>query len=173
MDFWELVRTRRSVRKYDTTKLVTDDQIRKIIEAGIWAPSSKNSQCWRFFVIKNVDARSNLISKATRQPFVNAAPVLIVVAMDLEAISKTSGRRGQNFYALQDAGAAIQNMLLAATDLGLASCWVGSFNDEMFSEMMNFPKEMLPVAILPVGYPAEDPKAPPRVSIDEITSWIE
>ena len=103
MDFFELVKKRRSIRKFDQNKPVTDEQINKILEAGIWAPSAGNTQCWRFFVVRNSKIKDELAIRAGHQPFINDAPVVIVVCADLDHVGRSYGARGRDTYALQDA----------------------------------------------------------------------
>lgn len=172
MDFWELIKKRRSVRKFDSSKPVTDEQINKILEAAIWAPSSGNTQCWRLFVVRDPEIKDQLAVRAGHQPFINDAPVAIVVCADLNHIGRSYGNRGRETFALQDTAAAIQNMLLAITDLGLATCWVGAFDEDRAAKILKLEEGMRPLVILPVAYPLDNPNPPRRRSVDEVTTRI-
>jgi len=86
------------------------------------------------------------------QKFIAEAPVAIVISSDLDKITSVYGQRGRELYSIQDTAAAAQNMLLAITDLGLASCWVGAFDEEQVSGVLNLPSNIRPLVILPVGY---------------------
>lgn len=173
MDIFELIKKRRSVRKYDSAKPVSDEQINKILEAAVWAPSSGNTQCWRFFVVRNPKVKEDLAIKAGHQPFITDAPVLIVVAADLNHIGRAYGSRGRDTYALQDTAAAIQNIFLAATSLGLASCWVGAFDEAKAVQILKLPDGIRPVAMLPMGYPAANPSSPPRKPLSEVVTRVD
>lgn len=172
MDFWELIKKRRSIRKFDPGKPVTDEQINKILEAAIWAPSAGNTQCWRFFVVRDTEVKDQLAVRAGHQPFINDAPVAIVVCADLNHIGKSYGGRGRDTFALQDTAAAIQNMLLAITDLGLSSCWVGAFDEGRAANILKLENGIRPLVILPVAYPLDNPNPPRRKSVDEVTTRI-
>jgi nitroreductase len=171
MDIFELIKTRRSIRSFDSSKPVNDETIKKILEAGIWAPSAGNTQCWRFFVIRNEKIKGRLAVEAGHQPFIAEAPVVIVVTADLDYIEKSYGGRGRYTYALQDTAAAIQNILLAVTALGLGCCWVGAFLEEKAAKILELPQNLRPLAMLPIGHPAEKPAAPPRRKVEEVTVY--
>jgi len=171
MELQEAIRKRRSIRSFSSEVDVTDEDIRKIIEAGIWAPSSGNTQCWQFLVTRNDKIKAGLAKAAFGQDFIKEAPVVIVVSADLRC-SKKYGKRGVETYALQDTAAAIQNMLLTITELGLGSCWVGAFDEVGVREVLNLSEDIRPLAILPIGQPKESPKAPKRREFAEVTRWI-
>jgi len=171
MDIFELIKARRSIRKFDPDKPVDDKTVKKILEAGIWAPSSGNTQCWRFHVVRDENLKKRLAVDAGHQPFINDAPVVIVVCADLDHLERSYGERGRYTYALQDTAAAIQNMMLAITALGLGCCWVGAFKEEEAAKILGLPKSLRPVAMLPIGVPAEKPKTPPRREISEVTTY--
>lgn len=171
MDFFEVIRKRRSVRSFNSSKPVDEENIKKILESAIMAPSAGNTQCWRFFVIKDGNLKKQLAVEAGHQPFIAQAPVVIVVTADLDHIERGYGERGRYTYALQDTAAAIENMLLTVTALGLGCCWVGAFLEEEATRILGLPPNLRPVAILPIGFSAEEPQAPPRKSIDKVTVY--
>ena len=170
MELSEAIRKRRSVRKFLADKDVTDDQIKQILEAAILAPSSHNSQAWRFIVVRDKGLRTRLANKASHGWFIEQVPAAIVVCADLNELAKI-GERSVDTFSLQDTAAAIENMLLTMTDLGLASCWVGAFNEQITKEILDLKEGIRPVAILPVGYPAKEPKMPERKPLNDVTEW--
>lgn len=172
MDIWQLIKTRRSVRKYDPSKPVSDEQINKILEAAIWAPSAGNSQCWKFFVVRNAKVKDDLAVRAGHQPFINDAPAVIVVCADLDRVGRSFGSRGRDTYSLQDTAAAIQNMLLAITELGLSTCWIGAFDEAKAAEILKLEKNVRPVAMLPIAYSAEKPNPPKRKAVEEVVTRV-
>jgi len=171
MDIFELIKHRRSIRKFDPTKAVDEKTVTKILEAAIWAPSAGNTQCWRFQVVRDPDLKKRLAVEAGHQPFINDAPVVIVVCADLDHVERSYGERGRFTYALQDTAAAIENMWLAVTALGLGCCWIGAFSEDEAARILGLPKNLRPVAMLPIGVPAEKPKPPPRRAIAEVTRY--
>ena len=150
MDTLEAIHTRRSVRRY-TTQNVPEDSIRKILAAAMSAPSAGNAQPWHFIVIteKQILAAASRISPYA--PMVKDAPVAILVCGDLR-LEKFEG------FWVEDCSAATQNMLLAAHALGLGGVWTGiypvqEYVDE-FKKLFQLPENILPLALVPIGYPA-------------------
>lgn len=172
MDIFEAIETRRSVRQFKSDRDITDEEIEKILHAAVMAPSAGNLQCWHFVVVRDQFLRSQLAKEAGRQLFIEQAPVIVVVCADLEKSQHTYGDRGHSTYALQNTAAATENMLLAARALDLGACWVGSFDEAKASEILVLPKGMRPVAMIPIGVPAEPTKRiPPRRNIDEVVEY--
>ena len=168
MNVFEAIKTRRSVRAF-TDKPVADEEVEKLIEAARWAPSAGNLQPWEFVIVRDPQVKRGLCEAALNQAFVEEAPVVIVVCANPTRSSKGYGSRGINLYCLQDTAAATQNILLAAHAIGLATCWVGAFKEEEARKTLNAPEELRPIAILPVGHPAEKPMARPRRHLNDIT----
>ncbi|MBE8538809.1 nitroreductase family protein [Geoglobus acetivorans] len=167
MECLEAIFSRRSVRKF-LKKDVDDETVRKLLEAGNAAPSAGNLQARDFVVVRDDETKLKLAVASLRQMFIAQAPVVIVVVANYPRSMKVYGERGK-IYAEQDAAAAVQNILLAAHCMGLASVWVGAYDDEVVSEILGIPSYARPAAILPVGYPAEAPEARRRFNIDELT----
>lgn len=166
MDVFEAIKERRSVRAY-AKKEVSEKDVEKLIHAARWAPSAGNIQPWEFIIVTDAKMRQRLGETALQQTFIKEAPVIIVVCANEVRSSRDYGSRGAKLYCLQDTAAATQNMLLAAHALKLGACWIGAFNEEKVRRIMNIPDSVRPVAIVPVGHPAEKPRAPPRRSIRE------
>ncbi|MCC5994270.1 MAG: nitroreductase family protein, partial [Candidatus Aenigmarchaeota archaeon] len=112
----------------------------------------------RFIVVRDKKTKELLYNAALKQEHVKEAPVLIVVCSDLEVLSLRYGKRGEVVYSLEDCAAAIENILLAATALGLGTCWVGAFDEEDVKNILRLPDFLRPIAIITVGYPAEEPE---------------
>jgi len=107
-----------------------------------------------------------------RQRWATAAPVVIVVSVDPRPCAARYGDRGEYLYAVQDTAAAAENILLAAIDRGLASCWIGAFDENATREALGLQTPITPVAILPIGYSAESAGRPARRPLSEVTSWL-
>jgi nitroreductase len=168
LDVSEAIKTRRSIRAF-TDQQVADKEVEKLIEAARWAPSAGNIQPWEFIIVRDPKIKHGLCEAALNQVFIEEAAVVIVVCADPVRSSKGYGSRGTNLYCLQDTAAATQNILLTAQALGLASCWVGAFNEEEAKKVLRVPDELRPIAIIPVGYSAEKPQTRRRRSLEEIT----
>lgn len=127
-----------------------------VLEAARWAPSAGNLQPWRFIVVRDRATRDSLAAAAYRQTFLAAdAPVIIVVCAVPAESARVYGERGASLYCIQDTAAAIQNVLLAATDAGWGSCWVGAFEERAVASVLSLESGTRPVALIPLGHPAE------------------
>jgi len=170
LDVLDAIKKRRSVRAYADEK-VSEEDVERLIDAARWAPSAGNIQPWEFVVVKDVETKRKLSDAALNQTFIKKAPVVIVVCADLNRSSRGYGSRGERLYSIQDTAAATENILLAAQELGLATCWVGAFRDKEVAKAVKAPKNMKPVAIVPVGHPAERPAVPQKRSVNEIVHY--
>ncbi len=172
MDLFEVLSQRRSVRQFRRDVAVDDATLRRILEAGTQAPSAGNEQCWRFIAVRDEALKRRLATEAGHQVFIEQAPVAVVVCADLEITEKKYGERGRTTYALQDTAAAIENMLLAASALKLGSCWVGAFDEGKAAQILELPASLRPVAILPIGAPAEPAtRVPLRRRVEEVAEF--
>jgi nitroreductase len=171
MEFAEVVAKRRSVRHFNTRLEVTDDDVRALLEAATTAPTAGNIQPWRFVVVRSEEARARLAA-SMGQKWATAAPVVIVVCVDPRPCIARYGERGERLYSIQDTSAAVQTILLAAVDRGLASCWIGAFDDDAVREAVGVSRPITPVAVLPIGYSAEAAGKPSRRPLEEVTTWL-
>lgn len=154
-----------------TREEVTKEEVEKLIDAARWAPSAGNIQPWEFIVVRKPEIKRRLSVAALRQTFIEEAPVVIVVCANQIRSGRGYGARGVNLYCLQDTAAATQNIHLAATALGLATCWVGAFKEKEAKKTLNLPEGVRPVAIIPVGHPAKKPMPRSRRHINEIIHY--
>jgi nitroreductase len=169
VDLDALLRTRRSVRRFRQDD-VSSETIEGILELANWAPSAGNFQSRDFVVVRDAAMRRALARAALDQEFLAEAPVVVVVAANFERVARY-GRRGRDLYAIQDAAAATQNLLLAAHLRGLATCWVGAFDEEAVRHLLDLPPRARPVALVALGTPAEWPEAPDRLKTAEYVHW--
>jgi len=170
LDLFEAIKSRRSVRAF-TRQEVSKEEVEKLIDAARWAPSAGNIQPWEFIVVRKPEIKRKLSVAALRQTFIEKAPVVIVVCANQIRSGRGYGARGVNLYCLQDTAAATQNIHLAATALGLATCWVGAFKEEEAKKTLNLPEGVRPVAIIPVGHPARKSMARSRRPLSEIIHY--
>jgi nitroreductase len=181
MDTLEAIRTRRSVRKL-SDKAVEPEKLQSILEAVQSAPSWSNMQCWRLVVVKSPETKAKISDLsyvetffATRgyktnpaQKAIADAPVVIVAC----AVPEQSGEmEGQQYY-MTDIGIASENLMLAAHAVGLATVFVGVFNEEKLGDLLAIPPGVRIVGLFPLGYPLTEPKAgPPRKPLEEIVFY--
>ena len=162
MDILRVIKNRRSIRRFQK-KEIPEDIMDKLIEALIWAPSAGNLQSRKFYFVSSPEIKEKLAGAAFDQRFIIQAP-LVVVGCTNDEIEWKYGERGKRLYTVCDVALAIQNIMLLAHELGLGSCPIGGFDEAKVLEILNIPKSFHPILIVPIGYPAEKPSAPPRIS---------
>jgi len=172
MEVFEAIKKRRSVRRFDPKREVSGEQVEKLLEAARWAPSAGNLQSWFFVVVRDKTVKERLAEAALGQSFIAEAPVVIVVCADLERSASKYMSRGRELYAIQDTTLAAENLWLAAVGMGLAASWTGAFDEEEVLQILDLEESLRPVAIMPLGYPAESPSPPPRRPVKEISKTI-
>jgi len=174
MDFWQVLHSRHAVRDFALGRDVPAPLVADLLRAAIEAPSAGNLQSWHFYVVRRPAVRAALAEAALGQSFVAEAPVVIVVCADPERSATRYRERGRRLYAYLDAAAATENLLLAATALGLGTCWVSAFDEEAARQAIGAPQWLVPVAIVPVGYPAVPrPRETERRPLEEVTTYVE
>ncbi|WP_457550493.1 nitroreductase family protein [Archaeoglobus sp.] len=165
----EAIFTRVSIRRFKPDP-IPEDVIKVILEAGNAAPSAGNLQARDFIVVREENTKLKLAKAALKQMFIAEAPIVIVVCANYPRSMRVYGERGR-LYAEQDATAAVENILLAVHMLGLGAVWVGAFDEVEVMNLLGIPDYARPIAIIPVGYPAEEPKRRERYPIDYLTHW--
>ncbi|MGB2581626.1 MAG: nitroreductase family protein [Thermoplasmata archaeon] len=153
MDIKECIEGRTSVRVFKPDP-VTDEVVDEGLRMANLAPSAGNLQARDFIIVRNHGVKKRLMDAAYGQDFVETVPVVVVFCANLERVSHY-GDRGRTLYCLQDVAAAIQNMTLYLHGKGLGSVWVGAFDEKKAAEILGVPAHIRPVAMLPIGYPAE------------------
>ncbi|MFA5947402.1 MAG: nitroreductase family protein [Candidatus Gracilibacteria bacterium] len=153
METLEAIKKRRSIRKFKN-KEIPEDIIKKILMAGMQAPSAGGAKTWHFIVVKDQNLKDQIPEFSPFAEMIKKAPLGILVCSDLN-LEKYKG------FWQQDCAAAIQNMLLSATDLGLGAVWTGVYpmegRPEGYKKLLNIPKNVMPVGFVVIGYPAEEP----------------
>jgi nitroreductase len=153
MELEKVILTRRSVRRFKNTD-IDDNKIEWLLELANAAPSAGNLQARDFIIVRKPKTKIDLSNAALGQGFVAEAPVVIVVCGNKSRSGIHYGSRGQSLYYIQDADAAIENLLLAVHDAGYGTCWVGAFDEKDVSKILNLPDDIRPLAIIPIGIPA-------------------
>ena len=194
--FHQIIKTRRSVRRFQTRR-VSRQIIHKLIASACWAPSAHNAQPWRFVIFERKDLKSKLASEMgkafgkdlERDHFlpevihsriqksivrIVEAPLLILVCLSKEGGRVFPDRRRnrlEEHMAHQSTGAAIQNILLAARNMGLGGCWISAplFCPQTVRRVLRIRKDWNPAALVLVGYPKEKPKTPSRHPVKKVT----
>jgi len=170
----DAIRARRSVRAYKPDP-VPEDVLMDVLDAARWAPTSGNAQPWTFVRVREPQARSALIATtyggyartAPEQAWLHSAPELILVCVEPLRTMARYGSEGRA-YARLDVAAAVQTMLIAATAHGLGSAWVGGFDADEAHEALQLAPDAEPLAIVALGWPAEEVAEPYRLPLTDV-----
>ncbi|MBN2552765.1 MAG: nitroreductase family protein [Spirochaetales bacterium] len=169
MDFEQLIRKRYSVRSYRADP-VPEEVLAKVLEAARLAPTAANRQAFRILVIHTSGRENELKRIYGRDWFVQGPLVIGVCALSDGCWVRADGKS----YADVDAAIVMDHLILAATDQGLGSCWIGAFDARAAREILKLPESAYPIAFTPLGYPADRPGAKRRRPIKDLVrfeSW--
>lgn len=180
MEFQKVIESRRSVRKYDANKKVSEAMIREMIEAAIQAPTWKNSQTARYYCVMSEEAmekfRSECLPEFNAKNCKDASAIIVTTykmyKSGFEADHETPTNELGNGWGIYDLGLHNENLVLKATDLGLATLIMGIRDADKIRTMLSIPEEEQVVAVISVGYPADEPKQPKRKTIDDIARFF-
>ncbi|MBI2530408.1 MAG: nitroreductase family protein [Candidatus Diapherotrites archaeon] len=165
MDFFRVLSERHSVRAY-RDKPIAEQTLGKLLLAINSAPSAGNRQAYEIVVVKGAEKKKK-IADVAHQQFIANAPVVLVFVSSPER-NASYGARGKELYAIQDAAIAASYAQLAATALGLCTCWIGAFDEGKIAEIIRAEKNMKVACIMPVAYAKEIPFATERRSMKDI-----
>ena len=168
MDFKDLAQRRYSVRSYQSTP-VEREQLLKVLGAALLAPSAVNFQPWKFVVVTDPELLAQLHGCYHREWF-KTAPACIVAIGDHDKgwHRPTDGKD----YTDMDVAIAVDHLMLAATEIGLGTCWICHFNAEKCAEIFDLPANFEPIAIIPIGYPSsETGPEKKRKTLDQMVLW--
>ncbi|MDQ1327167.1 MAG: hypothetical protein QG641_447 [Candidatus Poribacteria bacterium] len=153
MEFTEVIAKRRSIRKYKSNP-IPETKLQNLYEALRMAPTGANLQDFNFIFVKDEEKRQRIATEAGHQGFIAEAPVLMIAVCN----------PGGEF----NVAIAVDHMILAATNEGLGTCWVGWFEREPVKEILGIPESKEAVILVPIGYPDESPDARQRKSLEEL-----
>jgi nitroreductase len=166
MEFSELIQKRYSVRAYRSDP-VEDEKLQQVLEAARIAPTAANRQPFQFIVIHTWGREAELKRIYGQDWFVQ--PPLIVCACAIP--SKAWVRRDRKNYGEVDLAIAMDHLILAATNLGLGTCWIAAFDPIAAREILHLPDEVEPIAFTPVGYPADQPTPKKRKALSGLVRY--
>ncbi|NQT84131.1 nitroreductase family protein [bacterium] len=166
MDFDRLIRERYSVRAY-LSKPVEEEKLRKVLEAAVLAPTAANRQAFRLIVISTSGREEELKRIYAKNWFTQAPYVICACSLPSESWTRKDGKN----YGDVDIAIVMDHLILAAADQGLGTCWVGAFDPQAASEVLNLPDDVEPVAFTPLGYPADEPGDKKRKKLDELVKY--
>ena len=163
-----IIEARTSIRSYKSQE-IEEEKLNYILDAFRLAPSAKNLQPWKLIVVKNKKTIKDLAIACNNQTFLEEAPVLIAAcANEQEAYGRMGGY--MNSYPI-DIALALEHLILAATEQGLGTCWIGAFKEQLVKDILGIPDEIRVVALTPVGYALRDASKRGRKPLAEIVCY--
>ena len=168
MDFYEVIKSRYSVRSY-LNKPVEQEKLDRILEAARLAPSGSNRQPWKFVVVRGAEMRKKLVPACSNQEFVGQSPVVIAGVGLMPDRIMSCGVPGDPV----DTAIALEHVALAATAEGLGTCWIGSFHQDQIRTLLGIPANAKVIEVMTLGYPADHPQPKTRKPMKELVCYDE
>lgn len=168
MDFKQVLTNRKSIKSFSSQE-IPEHKIYSLLEAARLAPSWGNNQCWRILIVKDKETKEKVAdtidSRNSAKDAIFEAPVLLVVCAIPDSSAEIDGKE----YYLVDSGIVMEHMVLAASNEGLGSCWIGEFDELKIKTLLRIPGEVRVVALSVIGYSDESPDTEKRLPINEWT----
>lgn len=174
--FIELAKYRTSCRAYED-RPVPKEHLELMLEAARVAPSACNKQPWRFAVVQDAAVKARLVKESLRFGIEmkwagNAGAIFAIGVRSKGLVHKVGTKISGVEYPQMDLGIAGEHLVLQATELGLGTCWIGWIKQKPVGKIVGWGRDITPMGLITVGWPAEDRKTRPRYSMDEIVTWI-
>ena len=150
MKFTDVIESRTSIRTY-CDKDVEEGKVTYVLECARVAPSWANRQCWRFIVVRDKEKIKALSKTSIVNRWLRKVPIIVVACGD----PVSSGVNNNIDYFAVDVAIAMEHIILAATDIGLGSCWIADFDEKKVKDLLDIPNRIRVVALTPLGYPAQ------------------
>lgn len=167
MEFTELIKKRYSVRAYQE-KPVPAEKLARILETARLAPTAKNLQAFKIFVIKTADYKEQLAKIYPREWFTQAPLILLICGKPADNWSRADGKNYNNI----DVAIVMDHIILAATNEGLGTCWIGAFDCAAAKKELNLPTDLEPIVFTPLGYAADQPHEKRRKPLSELIEYL-
>ena len=167
MDFFDVIERRQSIRAYAANE-IEQAKVERILTALCLAPSAGNLQAFLVVLVREQERKKRLDEAAYGRGFLTQAPIVLAFLADQHRSETKYGTRGTTLFSIQDATIAAAYAQLTATALGIASCWVGAFDEARVGTILGAPAHLRPVALMPLGYPAEAPERRHRRPLSEL-----
>lgn len=164
MNFLELVKNRYSCRNYKPQG-IEEEKLKYILECVRFAPSAVNKQPWKFRIVRNNDDKAKIQQCYAREWFATAPTYVIASVLHDEEWVRADGKHHGNI----DVSIAVEHLCLAATEQGLATCWVCNFDAEKCKNLFGMSENEEPAVLIPIGYANDQPKEKKRKPLEEIT----
>lgn len=166
MHFFELIKTRQSVRSYKPDN-INDTELQQVLEAARLAPTASNRQPFKLIVIYSSGREVELRRIYNRDWFVQAPLVICISGIPNQAWVRKDGKN----YCEVDVAIAMDHLVLAASELGLGTCWIADFDPKATREVLGLPADVVPMVVTPLGYPNDQPRQKKRKDLNELVSY--
>jgi len=153
MEFYDVVKTRRSVRSY-SPEMPPQEAVDRLIDAVRLSPSGSNRQPWKFILVTDPEKRKKIMIACNNQKFLEEAPIMVVACG--QGISYNRGGYMGEMSFIMDVSIAFTHLILAARAEGLGTCWIGAFENAKIKPILGIPDGWEVVAVSPLGYPKSD-----------------
>ncbi|GAX60523.1 nitroreductase [Candidatus Scalindua japonica] len=167
MDFYETIKTRRSIRAYKEGP-VEDDKLKRILNAARLAPTAANRQPFSLVVVKAEEVKNKLIDAYSQEWFFTAPVIICACASPGTAWKRNDGK----VYVDVDVAIAMDHLILAAHAEGLGTCWIAAFKPDVVKDVLSIPDNLEPLILTPLGYPKVIPEPTFRKPLDEMVREI-
>ena len=161
----DIIKNRYSCRSY-LDKPIEDEKLAAIFEAARLAPSAKNLQDWRFVAVSDPETRKKIAHVANEQKFLENAAVILVACSNSDYVMLCGQR-----ISLIDIAIALEHVALAASELGLATCWIGTFDSQKVKKILDIPKDVMVVELMAIGYAADKHPGHKRLQMENILCY--
>jgi nitroreductase len=158
---------------------VSDAELVSIVAAAAWAPSAANAQPWEIVAVRDQEQKLGIVRALLdshlrprlggdeRRAWLGQAPAILVVCLDRLRAKARYGQMGENLFGIQDTGAALQNLRLAALELGIKSCLVREFNHRQVSQLLVLPEHVEPLILVALGHSQAEAAQLPRLPLED------
>jgi len=164
----DIIEARKSIRNYKPQP-VEEEKLQYALQAFRKAPSAKNIQPWKLIVVRDLKKKNDLAIACNNQTFIADAPIIIVACANEKEAYGVMGGYMSSFSI--DVAIALEHLMLAAAEIGLGTCWIGSFKEKLVKDLMGIPDNIRVVALTPLGYPSREPGERGRKPLSEIVCF--
>lgn len=177
MEFNTVIKNRRSIRKFDKTKMVSKEQVEQVIQAAVYAPTWKNSQTARYYCAmdeESINKVANCLQGTNKEKSEGAALIVTTFVHNRSGFDRDGNPDNEcgNGWGYYDLGLASENLVLKAHELGLGTLIMGIRDGEALRNVLSVPEEETVVAVIAIGYPDIDPEMPKRKTTEDVITWI-
>ncbi len=168
MSVLKVIKERRSVRRYKPDP-IPEEVFLRVLDAARFSPSGKNLQPWKFILVRDDKVKKSLAEASAGQSFIAGAPIVVVACGFPDECYSRMGNYMKSWPV--DVAIAVEHLILQAQEEGLGTCWIGAFEEKEVKLILHIPEDVKVLALIPLGYPDENPRTRGRKSLEEIVAY--